>query len=81
MWRRFSLFHFKKSANSAVYHTLYGAVCIERHVLRVYNIFKLPQISHIAVGEDISPQIPVDDILFVFHTIKAERSDVFGFNA
>ena len=38
-------------------------------MLRVYNIFKLPQISHIAVGEDISPQIPVDDILFVFAAV------------
>ena len=46
----------------------------------MYDIFKLPQICHIAVGEDISPQIFVDDILFVLHAVETESADVLGLN-
>ena len=45
------------------------------------DIFKLPQIGHIAVREDISPKISVDDILFVFYTVQTESAHIFRFDS
>lgn len=62
--------------NTAVDHALYGAVRVECHMLGVNYIFKLTQVCHITVREDIGLKVPVNDILLVFHAVKPESADV-----